>query len=177
SYLVISNHQSWVDIAALVETFNGRTPYFKFFLKKELVWVPFLGLAFWALVYPFMKRYSREVLDNHPELKGKDLEITRRACEKFKDMPVSVVNFLEGTRFTPAKKARQQSPYESLLRPKAGGVAFVMAAIGDNLDALLDVTVVYASDQAPGFWDLLCGKVPRVVVDIRNYQLGPALWQ
>lgn len=177
SYLVISNHQSWVDIAALVNTFNGRTPYFKFFLKKELMWVPFLGLAFWALDYPFMKRYSREVLERRPELKGKDLEITRRACEKFRDMPVTVVNFLEGTRFTLAKKKRQQSPYQFLLRPKAGGVAFVMAAIGDNLDALLDVTVVYASDTAPGFWDLLSGKVPEVVVDIRSRRLDSALWQ
>lgn len=177
SYLVVSNHQSWVDIAALVETFNGKTPYFKFFLKKELIWVPFLGLAFWALDYPFMKRYSKEVLDKHPELKGKDLEITRAACEKFRDMPVTVVNFLEGTRFTPAKKERQRSPYEFLLRPKAGGVAFVLAALGDSLDALLDVTVVYPEATPPGFWDLLSGKVPRVVVDIRLRRINPRLWQ
>lgn len=177
SYLVVSNHQSWVDIAALLETFNGKTPYFKFFLKKELIWVPFLGLAFWALDYPFMKRYSKETLEQHPELKGKDLEITRAACEKFKDMPVTVVNFLEGTRFRPAKKARQQSPYEFLLRPKAGGVAFVLAALGDSLDALLDVTVVYPEATPPGFWDLLSGKVSRVVVDIRLHRIDPRLWQ
>ncbi|EMV9186157.1 1-acyl-sn-glycerol-3-phosphate acyltransferase, partial [Escherichia coli] len=128
SYLVISNHQSWVDIPALVQAFNRKTPYFKFFLKKELIWVPFLGLAFWALDYPFMKRYSKAFLEKHPELKGKDLEITKAACEKFKRMPVTVVNYLEGTRFTPAKQAQQQSPYQNLLRPKAGGVAFVLAA-------------------------------------------------
>ena len=104
SYLVVSNHQSWVDIPALVQAFNRKTPYFKFFLKKELIWVPFLGLAFWALDYPFMKRYSKAVLDKHPELKGKDLEITRQACEKFQGIPVTVVNFLEGTRFTRAKQ-------------------------------------------------------------------------
>lgn len=176
SYLVISNHQSWVDIAALVETFNGRTPYFKFFLKKELIWVPFLGLAFWALDYPFMKRYSKETLEKHPELKGKDLEITRAACDKFKNMSVTVVNFLEGTRFTSAKKARQQSPYDYLLRPKAGGVAFVMSAMGDKLDAMLDVTVVYPEATPPGFWDLLSGRVPRVVVDIQTRRLEPHLW-
>ena len=112
SYLVVCNHQSWVDIAALVQTFNRKTPYFKFFLKKELIWVPFLGLAFWALDYPFMKRYSKELLEKRPELKGKDLEITKAACEKFADMPVTVVNFLEGTRCTPEKQARQQSPYK-----------------------------------------------------------------
>ncbi|MCH2558658.1 MAG: acyltransferase [Alcanivorax sp.] len=177
SYLVVSNHQSWVDIAALVQTFNRKTPYFKFFLKKELIWVPFLGLAFWALDYPFMKRYSKSQLDKRPDLKGKDLEITRAACEKFGDMPVTVVNFLEGTRCTPEKQARQNSPYDHLLRPKAGGVAFVLAALGDNLDALLDVTVVYPGGKPPGFWALLSGQLPRVIVDVRTLKLEPWLWQ
>lgn len=177
SYLVISNHQSWVDIPALVQAFNRKTPYFKFFLKKELIWVPFLGLAFWALDYPFMKRYSKAFLEKHPELKGKDLEITKAACEKFKRMPVTVVNYLEGTRFTPAKQAQQQSPYQNLLRPKAGGVAFVLAALGEQLDTLLDVTLVYPKGPLPGFWDLLCGRVPRVIVDIQAREIDPALWQ
>jgi len=176
SYLVVSNHQSWVDIAALVQTFNRKTPYFKFFLKKELIWVPFLGLAFWALDYPFMKRYSKALLEKRPELKGKDLEITKAACEKFADMPVTVVNFLEGTRCTPEKQARQQSPYKHLLRPKAGGVAFVMAAMGDDLDALLDVTVAYPEGKPPGFWALLSGRIERVIVDVRTHDLDPALW-
>lgn len=177
SYLVISNHQSWVDIPALVQAFNRKTPYFKFFLKKELIWVPFLGLAFWALDYPFMKRYSKAFLEKHPELKGKDLEITKAACEKFKRMPVTVVNYLEGTRFSPAKQAQQQSPYQHLLRPKAGGVAFVLAALGEQLDTLLDVTLVYPKGPLPGFWDLLCGRVPRVIVDIQSREIDPALWQ
>ena len=177
SYLVVSNHQSWVDIPALVQVLNGQVPYFKFFLKKELIWVPFLGLAFWALDYPFMKRYSKAVLDKHPELKGKDLEITRQACEKFQGIPVTVVNFLEGTRFTRAKQDRQQSPYTHLLKPKAGGVAFVLAALGDNLDALLDVTIAYPQGTPPGFWALLSGKVNRVVVDVQTRPLEPALWR
>nr|WP_294977418.1 acyltransferase [uncultured Pseudomonas sp.] len=177
SYLVISNHQSWVDIPALVQAFNRKAPYFKFFLKKELIWVPFLGLAFWALDYPFMKRYGKAFLEKHPELKGKDLEITKAACEKFKRMPVTVVNYLEGTRFTPAKQANQQSPYKHLLRPKAGGVAFVLAALGEQLDTLLDVTLVYPKGPRPGFWDLLCGRVPRVIVDIQAREIDPALWQ
>ncbi|SDO33704.1 acyltransferase [Pseudomonas jinjuensis] len=177
SYLVVSNHQSWVDIPALVQAFNRKAPYFKFFLKKELIWVPFLGLAFWALDYPFMKRYTKEFLEKNPQLKGKDLEITRAACEKFRRLPVTVVNYLEGTRYTPVKHARQQSPYRNLLRPKAGGVAFVLAALGEQLDAMLDVTVVYPKGRAPGFWDLLSGRVPRVIVDIRTREIDPALWQ
>ncbi|WP_426116196.1 acyltransferase [Pseudomonas sp. DSP3-2-2] len=177
SYLVISNHQSWVDIPALIQALNRRTPFFKFFLKRELIWVPLLGLAWWALDYPFMKRYSKAFLTKHPELKGQDLEITRQACELFKRQPVTVVNYLEGTRFTAAKKAQQNSPYSHLLKPKAGGVAFVLAAMGEQLDAILDVTVVYPSQRIPGFWDLLCGRVPRVIIDIQTRELDPALWQ
>ncbi|WP_054892156.1 MULTISPECIES: acyltransferase [unclassified Pseudomonas] len=175
SYLCVSNHQSWVDIPALIESLNRRVPFFKFFLKKELIWVPLLGLAWWALDYPFMKRYSKAFLDKHPELKGKDLEITKAACELFKRQPVTVVNYLEGTRFTEAKREQQQSPFRHLLKPKAGGVAFVLAALGEQLDALLDVTIVYPGNKAPGFWDLLNGSISRVIIDIRVRELDPAL--
>ena len=177
SYLVISNHQSWVDIPALVQAFNRKTPYFKFFLKRELIWVPFLGLAFWALDYPFMKRYSKAYLARKPHMKGQDLLITRRACEKFRDLPVTVVNYLEGTRFTPVKQAAQSSPYRYLLKPKAGGVAFVLATLGEQLDAILDVTIVYPEGRIPGFWKLVSGQLPRVIVDIRTRELDPALCQ
>jgi 1-acyl-sn-glycerol-3-phosphate acyltransferase len=177
SYLVIGNHQSWVDIPALIQALNRCAPFFKFFLKKELIWVPFLGLAWWALDYPFMKRYSKAFLARHPELKGRDLEITRKACELYKRQPVTIVNYLEGTRFTAGKHAEQQSPYQYLLKPKAGGVAFVLAAMGEQLDAILDVTVVYPSEHIPGFWDLLCGDVPHVIIDIQTRDLDPALWQ
>ena len=176
SYLVISNHQSWVDIPALVQAFNRRTPYFKFFLKQELIWVPFLGLAFWALNYPFMKRYSKAYLARHPEMAGQDLEITKRACARFKDLNVTVVNYLEGTRFTAAKQAQQGSPYQHLLKPKAGGVAFTLATLGPQLDALLDVTLVYPGQRAPGCWKLISGQVPKVIMDIRTRELDPALW-
>ncbi len=177
SYLMISNHQSWVDIPALMQAFNRKAPFFKFFLKKELLWVPLLGLAWWALDYPFMKRYSKAYLAKHPERAGQDLLITQKACEKFRHIPVSVVNYLEGTRCTPAKQAEQQSPYKHLLKPKAGGVAFVLASLGEQLDAILDITVYYPGKRIPGFWDLLCGRVGKVVVDIQTLSMDPALWQ
>jgi len=172
SYLVISNHQSWVDIPALIQTLNRRTPFFKFFLKKELIWVPFLGLAWWALDYPFMKRYSKAFLARHPELQGKDLEITKAACELFKRQPVTVVNYLEGTRFTPAKRQQQDSPFQHLLKPKAGGIAFVLDAMGEQLQSIIDVTIHYPAGR-PGFSDLLCGRVKDVVVRFEEVQIPP----
>lgn len=173
-YLVISNHQSWVDIPVLQRTFNKRIPFLKFFLKKELIWVPVLGLAWWALDFPFMKRHSRELLARHPELQGSDLATTRKACEKFRLVPVSVMNFLEGTRFTDERRKAQDSPYHHLLRAKAGGIAFVLGAMGDVLGSMLDVTIVYPEGQ-PTMVDLLGGRVGRVDVLIREREIPPEL--
>ncbi len=142
-YLVTSNHQSWVDIAILQWLFNRRIPMLKFFLKKELFWVPLLGLAWWALEFPFMRRYPRAVLEKRPDLRRKDLDTTRRVCERFRETPVSVLNFVEGTRFSVEKRDRHQSPYRHLLLPRAGGVAQVASTLGDRLECLLDVTIVY----------------------------------
>ncbi|MDF1764585.1 MAG: acyltransferase, partial [Oleibacter sp.] len=139
-YFVVSNHQSWVDILVLQHTLNGRIPLLKFFLKQELIRVPILGAAWWALDFPFMKRFSKSYLEKHPEMKGKDIETTKRACEKFKELPTSVMNFLEGTRFTEQKRTEQNSSFEHLLKPKAGGMAFAMSAMGDQFRSILDVT-------------------------------------
>lgn len=165
SCLVVCNHQSSVDIVVLQWLFNRRIPLLRFFLKRELVWTPFLGLAWWALDFPFMRRHSREYLEKHPEKRGADLAATRRACEKFRDLPVSMTNFLEGTRFTEEKRRAQESPYRHLLLPKAGGVAFVVEAMPDRLETLVDVTIVYPGGPV-GLWDLLSGEIPRIVVRV-----------
>lgn len=166
-YLVLANHQSWVDILVLQYVCNRRIPFLKFFLKQQLIWVPLLGLAWWALDFPFMRRYSKEQIARHPELRGKDVEVTRRACAKFAEIPVSVMNFVEGTRYTPAKHARQQSPYTHLLKPKAGGVAFVLETMGATLQAILDITIVYPAGR-PTLADLLKGRVARVDVRVQR---------
>ncbi len=168
SYLVTSNHQSWVDILALQYQCNGRMPMLKFFLKKELIWVPVIGLCWWALEFPFMNRHSKAFLEKHPEMKGQDLATTRKACERYKTNPVCVFNFLEGTRFTPEKHAAQQSPFRNLLKPKAGGTAFVLDAMGEQLHSIVNVTIHYP-DGRPTFWDLLAGNIRKI--DIRVEQL------
>jgi 1-acyl-sn-glycerol-3-phosphate acyltransferase len=174
NYLVLCNHQSWVDIPVLQKVFNRRIPFLRFFLKQPLIWVPLLGPAWWALDFPFMKRYSRETLAKHPELRGRDREATRRACAKFRHMPVSVMNFVEGTRFTPAKHDAQASPYRHLLRPRAGGLAFVLDAMGDALHAILDVTIVYA-DGPRSMADLVAGRIRDVRLHVRERPIGPSL--
>lgn len=164
-HLVLANHQSWVDILVLQKIFHRRIPFLKFFLKQELIWVPVLGLAWWALDFPFVKRYSKATLQKRPHLRGKDIEITRKACAKFKRIPVSIMNFVEGTRFNREKHRKQNSPYTHLLRPKSGGVALVLTAMGEQISSILDVTIVYPGG-ARSFWDMLCGRLEEVRVRV-----------
>lgn len=167
-YLVIANHQSWADIFILQYLLNRKIPMLKFFLKQQLMCVPVLGLCWWALDFPFMKRYSKDYLAKYPHKRGADFESTRRACHKFKLAPVVVFNFIEGTRFTPTKHKAQESPYQWLLKPRAGGVAFVIGAMGDKLDTLLDVTIAYPDHKQPNFLDLMCGRVDRLQVRVQK---------
>lgn len=173
-YLVISNHQTWADIVVLQKIFNRRIPLLKFFLKKELIWVPLLGVAWWALDFPFMKRYSASFLKKHPRLKGKDIEITRKACAKFKSIPVSIMNFVEGTRFTSEKHDRQNSPFKHLLKPRAGGIGFVLSTMGEQLKSVLNITIVYPHGET-GFWAFLCGRIKEIMVRVEHIPLADHL--
>lgn len=162
-YLVSSNHQSWVDILVLQYVFNRRIPLLKFFIKQELIWVPVIGLCWWALDFPFMKRKGGGSAQ-------KDLETARKACEKFRVIPTSVISFMEGTRFTQAKHDQQRSPYQNLLKPKSGGVGMALETMGEMFDCMLDITIVYPHG-VPTFTDLLMGRVDEVVVNVKEVKI------
>ncbi len=167
SYFVSSNHKSWVDIVVLQRVFNRRIPFLRFFLKHQLIYIPVLGGAWWALDFPFMKRHSREFLLKHPDRRAEDLVTIRRTCERFIGRPIAILNFLEGTRFTVKKREAQKAPYKHLLNPKVGGVAFVLEAMGEQFESFLDITISYPDDE-PHFWHLLSGEIRRVVVRVRQ---------
>ena len=163
-YLVVANHQSWVDILVLQSIFNKKIPFIKFFLKQQLIWIPFLGVAWWALDFPFMKRYSKSYIKKYPHKKGQDFETTKKACQKFKTIPISIMNFSEGTRFTSAKQQTQKSPFKHLLKPKAGGIGYVLTLMGNEINHLLDVTIEYPGHPSPSFWDLMTGALKKIKV-------------
>jgi 1-acyl-sn-glycerol-3-phosphate acyltransferase len=169
-YLVNCNHQSWVDIFVLQDALNGRIPVLKFFLKAELIYVPVIGLAWWALDFPFMKRHSRQALRKNPNLRNDDRDSARKACAKFAKVPTSVMNFVEGTRFTAEKHATQASPYQHLLKPKAGAMAMALNAMGAQFHSLVDATIAYP-DGIPTFWQYLCGQAPRVMLHVQQLEI------
>ena len=173
-FLIASNHQTWTDVLVLQRLLAHRAPFLRFFIKSELIWLPVLGLTWWAMDMPFMKRYSPAYLAKHPELRGKDIETTRRACDHFRVGPISIMNFVEGTRFDPAKRDRNGSPHRNLLKPKAGGIAAVLDALSGDLDTLVDVTVAYGRTGAD-LWDFFCGRIPCVLAEVRVLEIPDEL--
>lgn len=168
-YLVISNHQSWADIFILQDTFLGRIPPLKFFNKRELIWVPLIGIAMWLLDFPYVRRYSREALAANPDLRKHDQATTAKACAQFRVRPTSVLNFLEGTRFTEAKHSAQASPFRHLLTPKTGGFGYVRASLGERIHQVVDATIVYPHG-VPSFWEFLCGRCRSARIEVTSVE-------
>lgn len=167
-HMVICNHQSWADIVLLGDVFRNRLPVPKFFLKHDLLYVPFVGLACWGLDMPFMRRYTRQQLLKNPELRGKDVQTAREACAKFQTIPTTVINFVEGSRFTPEKKVELKSPYDHLLPPKPAGLAMAINALGDQFEKIVNVTMAYPDNEEKPFIDMLSGRMKRIEVWIEE---------
>ncbi len=166
-YLIISNHVSWVDIFVVFRAFHRRAPFIRFFLKRQILWSPIVGQACWALEFPFMRRYSAEYLEKHPDRRGRDLQTTRRACQRYRHIPVAILAFVEGSRFTRDQHADQDSPYGHLLRPRIGAISFVLASLGDQLDAMFDVTLAYPGGETT-LWQFVSGQVKAISVRARR---------
>jgi 1-acyl-sn-glycerol-3-phosphate acyltransferase len=173
-YLITANHVSYLDIILLIDFCAPRIPPPKFFVKKQVIWLPFVGLAAWALDMPFMRRYTQSYLTKYPHLKGKDIETTRRSCEKFIGRPTTVINFVEGTRFTKPKHAVNKSPFSHLLRPKAGGIAFTLSAMGELFSNILDITIAYPNSIHP-MMDMLSGRMTHIAIEVKTLEVSNEL--
>lgn len=169
-YLMTCNHQSWVDTT--VNQYFGltRMPLTRFFTKWELIFIPFVGQAFKILGFPMMKRHTKEQIAKNPALKDRDMDEARKACQQLLSQPFTLLNYLEGTRFTQEKHDQQKSPYKHLLKPKAGGLALALNILGDRIDAFVDMTIVYP-DGVPGYGEFWLGEVPRIAVDLRKIEI------
>ena len=168
-YLAVANHQSWADIFVLQGITNRKIPMLKFFMKHALIWVPVIGLAWWALDMPFLKRYTKEEIQKNPELRGKDIKAMEKSFERYSRYPVSIFSFAEGTRFTKEKKDNQLSQFEYLLNPKIGGIGLTLTTM-PYIKLLLDFTIHY-EDERRSFWDFLCGRMSKADVKVRQINI------
>ena len=168
-YLAVANHQSWADIFVLQGITNRKIPMLKFFMKHVLIWVPVIGLAWWALDMPFLKRYTKEEIQKNPELRGKDIKAMEKSFERYSRYPVSIFSFAEGTRFTKEKKDNQLSQFKYLLNPKIGGIGLTLTTM-PYIKLLLDFTIHY-EDERRSFWDFLCGRMSKADVRVRQINI------
>ena len=174
-YLLVSNHQSWVDTSIVQYISEKRLPLTRFFTKFELIYIPIVGQAFYFLDFPMMRRHSKKAVAKNPALKGKDIKEAKRACALLKDKPFTLLNYLEGTRFTKDKHDKQNSPYIHLLKPRAGGLSLAISALGEDIDGILDMTIVYP-DGVPTYGDLWKGNIKRLGVDVRYIEIPDDLF-
>lgn len=168
-YMAMSNHQSWADIFVLLVTANYKIPLLKFFMKKELWWIPFVFLANQTLNMPFVNRHSKEAVKKNPSLRTKDYENTIKSCKRFLRSPSTIFSYAEGTRFTTAKHISQNSPYKNLLIPKIGGMATALSAM-PNINELIDYSLIYKSKKR-GAWHFLTGEMSDVKVLIKRHKI------
>lgn len=169
SYLILANHQSWMDIFLIFTLRQKQSARLRFLLKRVLIFIPFVGLVIWIMGFPFLRRNDKKSIRQKD-----DLKTIRRFCKKFRNKPVSVVNFAEGTRFSLEKKEKQSSPYRHLLMPKVGGLANVFRGLKDQLHEVMDVTIIYEGGPC-SFWDFLLGKMKSVTLDVRIRPVTPDL--
>ncbi|MEY8717257.1 acyltransferase [Francisella philomiragia] len=163
SYLIICNHKSWLDTFVLMMIFHKKIAFPKFFMKFQVFFIPVLGLIAWALEFPAMKRYKKEYLKKHPEKKGEDLKKTVEYCKKLSSRPTTIVNFVEGTRYTSQKALK--SAYKNLLNPKAGGIAVILKSLSDRMVGVLNTTIVYDNPKQT-LWDYMIRKTKKIKVKI-----------
>ena len=163
TYLVISNHKSWLDTLILMLAFHKKIPFPKFFMKFQMFFVPLIGIVCWALEFPAMKRYSKTYIVKHPEKKGKDIEMTQKYCQNLSDRPTTIINFVEGTRYT--KEKATDSMYNHLLNPKAGGIAVILKSLSDKMTGILNTTIVYDNPNQT-LWDFMIRKTKKIKVKV-----------
>ena len=143
TYLILANHQSWIDIMMVMVVLGKGTTLPRFFMKWELVYMPVINVCAWVLDFPIMRRYTQEDIKDRPELKNRDFDYAHDVLSRNPDKPCVVVNFAEGTRFTPEKHRKNRSPYEHLLKPKVGGPQLALDCLNDRLDGIIDITLAY----------------------------------
>ncbi len=168
-YIATSNHQSWGDIFILQKITNKKVPLLRFFMKDILKWIPIVSIVGWALDMPFLKRYSQEEIKKNPSLRGKDLEQMKKAFKRLETNPGTVFSFAEGTRFTKQKHKDQNSPFDNLLIPKAGGIGVALSTM-PFITTLLDLSISYNSNSR-SFWSFLCGGMSEIRVKARSIEI------
>ena len=174
TYLILANHQSWIDIMMVMVVLGKGTTLPRFFMKWELVYMPVINICAWVLDFPIMRRYTQEDIKDRPELKNRDFDYAHEVLSRNPERQCVVVNYAEGTRFTPEKHRKNRSPYKHLLKPKVGGPQLTLDCLRGRLDGIIDITLAYPGAKV-SVWRLMAGRVPKVMIHVERIELPGGL--
>ena len=172
-YLGVSNHSSWADIFVLLFISNYKIPLLKFFIKKELRWIPVIYLIHKTIDMPFLNRHSPDEIRKNPDLRTQDFENTKTAAKKFTRYPTTAFSFAEGTRFTDEKRILQSYPFESLLKPKTGALMTALSGM-PMVEELIDFTIIYKTSKRSA-WNFACGEMNEIKVIVKCYEIPKSI--
>ena len=174
TYLILANHQSWIDIMMVMVVLGKGTTLPRFFMKWELVYMPVINICAGVLDFPIMRRYTQEDIKDRPELKNRDFDYAHEVLSRNPERQCVVVNYAEGTRFTPEKHRKNRSPYKHLLKPKVGGPQLALDCLRGRLDGIIDITLAYPGAKV-SVWRLMAGRVPKVMIHVERIELPDGL--
>ena len=173
SFVMLINHRSHVDILVILAVFYDQVPDVKFFLKKSLLWVPFLGQFCYLMNYIFVKKISKNAARKDPSMIKKQRDLISQKCQSLVKKPVTLAVFAEGTRFISEKKKQERQLFVNLLAPQTAGVALALEASSKYVSDLLDVTLVYDVGFV-SVWLLLSGQVNDIEVHVQRFDVAKA---
>lgn len=135
SYIIISNHQSYLDTFLIwaLSPHNSPTDVI-FLLKKELIWLPFYGSYSYLSRYPFIESPSLKAMRKKPELKNKDLTTILESVKTFEGRASLWAIYVEGIL--------NKSNDRHLNKPKTSGLYSLIKALDKPVD-IIDLTIAY----------------------------------
>ncbi|PHH87859.1 hypothetical protein CDD83_8312 [Cordyceps sp. RAO-2017] len=162
SAVVVANHVAWADfymIQALAQR-AGMLGRCRYFAKRQLRLVPFLGWGLWAMGMPMV---SRNWLRDRREL---ERVFSGLVHDRF---PTWLVSFSEATRFTRRKhdesaawcKKMDKPQPKHLLYPRTKGFIQTVQHLrsAPHVRAVYDLSIAYqrgrSFQEAPSMWETL----------------------
>jgi 1-acyl-sn-glycerol-3-phosphate acyltransferase len=170
--LLVANHQEMPDITAVMKfcKIKRRLGDMKYFVKKQLKWVPGMGWGMQFLDCLFIDRDW-----------ASDREHIQRTFARLVDdrVPVHLVSFVEGTRLTFAKLAAAQEYARAhglqvprhVLVARTKGFAATVEGLRSHITAVYDLTIAY-ENGVPTLWQYIKGLVRRIHVHVRRFPVA-----
>jgi lysocardiolipin and lysophospholipid acyltransferase len=170
--LLVVNHQQMPDITAVMKfcRTKDRLGDMKFFVKKQLKWVPGMG---WGMQFLDCLFIDRDWASDREQI---ERTFSRLVND---NVPVHLVSFVEGTRLTLAKLAAAQDYARAhglyiprhVLVARTKGFAASVEGLRSHISAVYDLTIAY-EHAVPTLWQYIKGLVDRIHVHVRRFPVA-----